>query len=141
MKEREARDRAFAMPLTQPAYPPGPYRFVNREYFIITYRTDPEKVRALVPELLEIEAPLPRRLVAHVACPCPGRRVAGPGGGCGSAHRGGSNAWAGAGGARLFALSARTPEADCIQARMQQPAGRFADPPAVAGAINPRASP
>jgi len=58
MKEREVRDRAFAMPLTQPAYPPGPYRFVNRDYFIITYRTDPEKLRALVPEPLEIEAPL-----------------------------------------------------------------------------------
>jgi acetoacetate decarboxylase len=58
MREREVRDRAFAMPLTQPAYPPGPYRFVNREYFIITYRTDPEKLRALVPEPLEIEAPL-----------------------------------------------------------------------------------
>jgi len=58
MKEREVRDRAFAMPLTQPACPPGPYRFVNRDYFIITYRTDPEKLRALVPEPLEIEAPL-----------------------------------------------------------------------------------
>jgi len=58
MKEHEVRDRAFAMPLTQPAYPRGPYRFVDREYFIITYRTDPEKLRALVPEPLEIEAPL-----------------------------------------------------------------------------------
>src|SRR5712672_1134687 len=58
MNEREVRDRAFATPLTQPAYPPGPYQFVNREYFIITYRTDPEKLRALVPEPLEIEAPL-----------------------------------------------------------------------------------
>jgi acetoacetate decarboxylase len=58
VKEHEVRDRAFAMPLTQPAYPHGPYRFVDREYFIITYRTDPEKLRALVPEPLEIEAPL-----------------------------------------------------------------------------------
>ncbi len=58
MKEHEVRDRAFAMPLTQPAYPRGPYRFADREYFIITYRTDPEKLRALVPAPLEIEAPL-----------------------------------------------------------------------------------
>src|SRR5258708_21823204 len=58
MKEHEVRERAFAMPLTQPAYPRGPYRFVDREYFIITYRTDPEKLRALVPAPLEIEAPL-----------------------------------------------------------------------------------
>ncbi|HEY3146081.1 MAG TPA: acetoacetate decarboxylase [Dongiaceae bacterium] len=58
MKEREVRERAFAMPLTNPAYPPGPYRFVNREFLIITYRTDPEKLRAVVPEPLEIEEPL-----------------------------------------------------------------------------------
>ena len=41
MRETEVLERAFAMPLTSPAYPPGPYRFVNREYLIITYRTDP----------------------------------------------------------------------------------------------------
>jgi acetoacetate decarboxylase len=58
MKEQEVRERAFAMPLTSPAYPPGPYRFIDREYMIITYRTDPEKLRALVPEPLEIDAPL-----------------------------------------------------------------------------------
>ena len=49
------RERAFAMPLTSPAYPPGPYRFVNREYMIITYRTDPAKLRAVVPEPLELD--------------------------------------------------------------------------------------
>lgn len=58
MKQNEVRERAFAMPLTNPAYPPGPYRFVNREFLIITYRSDPEKLRALVPEPLELEAPL-----------------------------------------------------------------------------------
>jgi acetoacetate decarboxylase len=36
MRETEVRERAFAMPLTNPAYSPGPYRFVNREYLIIT---------------------------------------------------------------------------------------------------------
>jgi acetoacetate decarboxylase len=54
MREKEVRERAFAMPLTSPAYPPGPYRFVNREYLIITYRTDPAKLRAIVPEPLEL---------------------------------------------------------------------------------------
>ena len=58
MNEHEVRERAFAMPLTSPAFPMGPYRFVNREYLIITYRTDPEKLRALVPEPLEIDEPL-----------------------------------------------------------------------------------
>jgi acetoacetate decarboxylase len=60
MKEQEVRERAFAMPLTSPAYPPGPYRFVDREFLIITYRTDPEKLRAVVPEPLQLDAPLVR---------------------------------------------------------------------------------
>jgi acetoacetate decarboxylase len=55
MKESEVRSRAYAMPLTSPAYPVGPYRFCNREYLIITYRTDPKILRELVPEPLRIE--------------------------------------------------------------------------------------
>ncbi len=58
MKESEVRANAFAMPLTNPAYPIGPYRFRNREYLIITYRTDPQKLRALVPEPLKIAEPV-----------------------------------------------------------------------------------
>ena len=58
MNATEVRKRAFAMPLTQPAYPPGPYRFYDREFLIITYRTDPEKLRALVPEPLEVVSDL-----------------------------------------------------------------------------------
>jgi acetoacetate decarboxylase len=46
------------MPLTNPAYPPGPYRFSNREYLIITYRTDANKLRAVVPEPLGFDEPL-----------------------------------------------------------------------------------
>jgi acetoacetate decarboxylase len=55
MHTQDVRKRAFAMPLTSPAYPFGPYRFVDREYLIITYRTDPAKLRALVPEPLQID--------------------------------------------------------------------------------------
>jgi acetoacetate decarboxylase len=58
MKESEIKGKAYAMPFTSPAYPLGPYRFVNREFFIITYRTDPIKLRELVPEPLQIEEPL-----------------------------------------------------------------------------------
>ncbi|HYA65082.1 MAG TPA: acetoacetate decarboxylase [Burkholderiaceae bacterium] len=58
MNENEVRSRAFAMPLTSPAYPIGPYRFHNREYLIITYRTDPKKLRELVPEPLQVDEPL-----------------------------------------------------------------------------------
>jgi acetoacetate decarboxylase len=60
MKLSEIRERAFAMPLTSPAYPPGPYRFYNREFLIITYRSDPEKLRAVVPEPLELAEPVVR---------------------------------------------------------------------------------
>ena len=35
MKHDTVRANAFAMPLSNPAFPVGPYRFVNREYFII----------------------------------------------------------------------------------------------------------
>ncbi|WP_254027375.1 acetoacetate decarboxylase family protein, partial [Mesorhizobium ventifaucium] len=52
MQQDTVRASAFAMPLTSPAYPAGPYRFRNREYLIITYRTDPQKLRDLVPEPL-----------------------------------------------------------------------------------------
>ncbi len=58
MKQADVAKRAFAMPLTSPAYPPGPYRFIDREFFVITYRTDPEKLRAVVPEPLKIDEPL-----------------------------------------------------------------------------------
>ena len=58
MKEAEVRSRAFAMPLTNPAYPIGPYRFYHREYLIITYRTDPKKLREVVPEPLQVDEPL-----------------------------------------------------------------------------------
>src|ERR1700757_4445184 len=56
MHEKDVLERAFAMPLTSPAYPPGPYRFVNREYLIIAYRTDPVKLRAVVPGPLDIDS-------------------------------------------------------------------------------------
>ncbi|OSJ32136.1 acetoacetate decarboxylase [Bradyrhizobium japonicum] len=55
MHESEVVRRAFAMPLTNPAYPPGPYRFVDREYLISTYRTDPAKLRSVVPAPLELD--------------------------------------------------------------------------------------
>ena len=58
MNISEVRARAFAMPLTQPAYPPGPYRFYDREFLIITYRTDADKLREIVPEPLEVVSDL-----------------------------------------------------------------------------------
>ena len=57
MKIEEVRRQAFAMPLTNPSFPRPPYRFYDREYIIITYRTDMEALRAVVPEPLEIVEP------------------------------------------------------------------------------------
>jgi len=54
MIAQEVKRSAFAMPLTSPAFPPGPYRFVNREFLIVTYRTDPDALRAVVPEPLQV---------------------------------------------------------------------------------------
>ena len=55
----DVKRNAFAMPLTSPAFPPGPYRFKNREFLIVTYRTDPDALRAVVPEPLLIDAANP----------------------------------------------------------------------------------
>ncbi len=53
MKIADVRANAFAMPLNNPSYPKGPYKFYNREFFNISYRTDPEILREIVPEPLE----------------------------------------------------------------------------------------
>ena len=58
MKLKDVRKNAFSMPLTSPAYPVGPYRFVDREFFIVTYRTDPNALREVIPEPLEMTEPV-----------------------------------------------------------------------------------
>ena len=45
-----------SMPAAGPSYPAGPYRFVNREYMVITYESEPELIRAQLPEPLEMAA-------------------------------------------------------------------------------------
>ena len=66
MKKEEVLENAFAMPLTSPAFPPGPYRFTDREFMIITYRTDMEALRRVVPEPLEVEEPLVKYEFIHM---------------------------------------------------------------------------
>ena len=53
------------MPLNNPAYPRGPYRFYNREFVVISYRTDPEIMRAVVPEPLEVVGDMVIRVHPH----------------------------------------------------------------------------
>src|SRR5215470_587584 len=49
-----------SMPAAGPSYPAGPYRFVNREYMVITYETDSQALAMALPEPLE---PVERSLV------------------------------------------------------------------------------
>jgi len=42
-----------SMPAMGPSYPHLPFRFVNREYMIIIYESDPAAIRAAVPEPLK----------------------------------------------------------------------------------------
>jgi acetoacetate decarboxylase len=58
MKADAVRKNAFSMPLHSPSYPRGPYRFINREYMIITYRTDRAALERVVPNPLEIVDPV-----------------------------------------------------------------------------------
>ena len=44
--------KCYSMPIASPSYPKGPYRFIDREYFIVVYETDPATIRAAVPEPL-----------------------------------------------------------------------------------------
>jgi acetoacetate decarboxylase len=50
--------KQITTPLNGPAFPKGPYKFYNREYLNIYYRTDMDALRRIVPEPLEIEEPL-----------------------------------------------------------------------------------
>ncbi len=41
-----------SMPPGNPSYPMGPYRFIDREYFVVIYESDPDAIRRAVPEPL-----------------------------------------------------------------------------------------
>ena len=51
-----------SMPAAGPSYPAGPYRFIDREFLVITYETDADLIRAQLPEPLE---PIDRPLVHY----------------------------------------------------------------------------
>ncbi|WP_026882955.1 acetoacetate decarboxylase [Clostridium akagii] len=52
----------ITMPLTSPAFPKGPYKFHNREYLNIVYRTNADDLLKVVPEplALDLNEPLVR---------------------------------------------------------------------------------
>lgn len=41
-----------SMPAASPSYPLPPFRFINREFMIVVYQSDPDAIRAAVPEPL-----------------------------------------------------------------------------------------
>ncbi len=41
-----------SMPASSPSYPLPPFRFINREYMTVIYESDPDAIRAAVPEPL-----------------------------------------------------------------------------------------
>jgi acetoacetate decarboxylase len=60
--ERAASDplTTLTTPLNAPAYPLPPFRFTDREYFRIAYRSDLDAVRRVVPEPLTVADPVVR---------------------------------------------------------------------------------
>lgn len=58
MTEEEIRNNAFAIPVLNPAYPRPPFRFINREYLIVSYETDMKALKAVVPAPLKADKPI-----------------------------------------------------------------------------------
>jgi acetoacetate decarboxylase len=52
MKAADVKELS-SMPLSSPSYPRGPYRFIDREYLIVTYESDADAIREALPEPLE----------------------------------------------------------------------------------------
>lgn len=59
---QDAIRKLASMPAAGPSYPAGPYRFIDREYMVITYETEPALIREQLPEPLE---PLDQPLVHY----------------------------------------------------------------------------
>jgi len=58
MTEDEIRASAFVNPLGGHTYPRPPFRFVDREFLIITYRTDPQALARVIPAPLVPAEPI-----------------------------------------------------------------------------------
>lgn len=58
--KKEFINNQFNMPTPRwlRTYPHGPYRFVNREYFVISYETDAELLKAILPPSMDLIEPV-----------------------------------------------------------------------------------
>ena len=66
MDAKTVRESAYAMPFTSPAYAKGPVKFWDRATFTITYKTDMDALRRVVPEPLKLGEPLVGFEVMHM---------------------------------------------------------------------------
>ncbi len=58
MKIADIKANAFSMPFISPSFPKPPNYFIDREFLIISYRTDIDALRAVVPEPLTVVDPI-----------------------------------------------------------------------------------
>jgi acetoacetate decarboxylase len=58
LTKREVLARAYAMPFASPAYTAAPDKFLDRPALTVSYRSDLDRVRALVPEPLVVDDPV-----------------------------------------------------------------------------------
>lgn len=61
------RSIGYSMPIHSPSFTNSPVWLRDRPALTITYRTDPERIRAIVPEPLEIDDPLVSLTFLHMA--------------------------------------------------------------------------
>lgn len=58
LSAERVRKQAYCIPLASPSYAPLPLQILDRESLAVSYRTDLDKARSLVPEPLEVEDPI-----------------------------------------------------------------------------------
>jgi acetoacetate decarboxylase len=58
LSAEKVRKQAYCMPLAAPSYGRIPLQILDRESLAVSYRTDLDKARSLVPEPLEVEDPV-----------------------------------------------------------------------------------
>ena len=66
MKISDIKKNAFSMPFTNPSGLEIDYKFRNREFFVISYETNIEKLHEVVPEPLKVVNPIVRFEFMHM---------------------------------------------------------------------------
>ncbi|SDT45557.1 acetoacetate decarboxylase [Bradyrhizobium canariense] len=69
LSAQRVREEAFAMPIHQPAFGRSPSWFLDRPALTVTYRTDMDLARAIVPEPLVVKDPLVSLAFLYMVAP------------------------------------------------------------------------